>query len=88
MSRSLLLMLKDKGLSVSAIVSSLNVHRQSVCDSLNCQSNGSRRVRLYIASVIGRPPSLLFLALPLNVKILDDFEFMNNLLSSERVLPL
>ncbi len=84
MSRSLLLILKDKGLSVSAIASSLNVNRQSVYNSLNCKSNGSRRVRLFVSSVIGRPPSLLFSALSPKVKMLDDFEFMNAQQSSKK----
>jgi hypothetical protein len=79
MSCSILLILKDKGFRVSTISSHLKVHRQSVYDSLNCKPNGSRRIRLFISSVIGRPPSVLFSALPEKLKMLDDFEFMNSI---------
>lgn len=77
MTKSLLFILKDKSITVSSICRKLNVKPQAVYQTLNCQSNSSRRIRLYISSLIGRPPSLLFPALPPNVKILDDFEFMN-----------
>lgn len=88
LSVSVLFLLKDKGFTVVDISRSLKVNRQQVYKAIKCLPNSSRRIRLYIASVIGRPPSLLFLALPLNVKILDDFEFMINLESEKRVLPL
>jgi hypothetical protein len=70
-------MLKDKGFSVSSISSQLNVHRQSVYDSLNCKPNSSRRIRLFISSVIGRPPSLLFSDLPERIRFIDDIEYRN-----------
>lgn len=78
MSCSIFSMLKHKGLTVPDISSRLNVHRQSVYDSLNCKPNGSRRIRLYVSKVIGIPPSLLFSNLPPKVKLLDDFDFMNS----------
>ena len=75
-------LLKDKGFSVSDVSSFLDVHRQQVYKALKCSPHSSRRVRLHISSLIGRPPSLLFPDLPQNVKIIDDFQFMNSLMSS------
>ena len=83
MSRSVVCLLKEKGFSVFSISSELNVHRQSVYDSLNCKLNGSRRIRLFISSVVGRPPSLLFPDLPDRIKFIDDIEFMNSQKSSK-----
>ncbi len=76
-------LLKDKGFSVVDVSSTLNVNRQQVYKAINCFPNSSRRVRLHIASLIGRPPSLLFQSLPAKVKILDDYEFMNSIQSSK-----
>lgn len=76
MSRShILTLLKSNGKTVSSVARSLNVHVQTVYDSIH--RVGVRRVRLEISFIIGRPPSLLFPDLPPKTKMLDDFEFMN-----------
>jgi hypothetical protein len=84
MTQSLLHILSAKSVTVISISKKLGVKRQAVYQTLNCQTNSSRRIRLHIASIIGRPPSLLFHALPEKVKILDDFEFMNSQQSSKK----
>ena len=83
MSQSLLHILSAKSVTVISISRKLGVKRQAVYQTLNCQSNSSRRIRLYIASIIGRPPSLLFHSLPDKIKVVDDFEFMNAQQSSK-----
>lgn len=70
-------LLKSKGYKVVDISSALNVTPRAVYHCIRCLPNSSRRIRLYISSIVGRPPSLLFSALPDKVKILDDYEFMN-----------
>jgi hypothetical protein len=70
-------LLKSKGKTPSIIAKKFNVHVQSVYESMD--GKGSRRIRLEISSIIGRPPSLLFQSLPDKTKIVDDFEFMNQL---------
>ncbi len=80
MSLSLLELLHDKGFTVSAISKHFNVSTRAVYYSINSHRTGSRRIRLFISSVIGRPPSLLFPDLPQKVKIIDDFEFMTSAL--------
>lgn len=82
MTQSLLHILSAKSVTVISISRKLGVKRQAVYQTLNCQSNSSRRIRLYIASIIGRPPSVLFSALPPKVKMIDDFEFMNSISKS------
>jgi hypothetical protein len=79
MSLSLLELLQDKGFTVSSISKRFNVSQRAVYYSINSHPTGSRRIRLFISSVVGRPPSLLFPDLPQNVKIVDDFQFMNSL---------
>lgn len=76
MSLSLLELIQDKGFTVSAISKRFNVSQRAVYYSINSHPTGSRRIRLFISSVIGRPPSLLFSDLPEQTKIVDDFEFM------------
>lgn len=73
-----LILLKDKGFTVSGVAKSLSVNRQQIYKAIHCSPHSSRRVRLYISSLVGRPPSLLFIDLPDTVKIVDDFEFMNS----------
>jgi hypothetical protein len=81
MSRShILSLLKDKGKTVSFIARKFNVHVQSVYESLD--GKGSRRIRVEISLLVGRPPSLLFPNTPQKIKIVDDYEFMNALNSS------
>lgn len=78
MSLSLLELLNDKGFTVSDISQRFNVSRRAVYYSINAHPTGSRRIRLFISSIVGRPPSLLFPNLPQSVKIIDDFQFMNS----------
>ena len=82
MSLSLLELLQDKGFTVSNISKRFNVSQRAVYYSINSHPTGSRRIRLFISSVVGRPPSLLFPDLPQNVKIIDDFQFMNSISKS------
>lgn len=79
MSLSLLELLNDKGFTVTDISQRFNVSRRAVYYSINSHPTGSRRIRLFISSIVGRPPSLLFPDLPQSVKIIDDFQFMNSL---------
>lgn len=77
MSRShILSLLKNKGKTVSFIAKKLDVHVQSVYESID--GKGSRRIRVEISSIIGRPPSLLFPNTSQKTKIVDDYEFMNS----------
>lgn len=76
MSLSLLELLHDKGFTVSSISKRFNVSPRAVYYSINSHPTGSRRVRLFISSILERPPSLLFSDLPEKTKIIDDFEFM------------
>jgi lambda repressor-like predicted transcriptional regulator len=73
MSTDLLLSLRQRGKTVGAIASNLNVHRQCVYDAL--KGRGSRRCRVAIALVIGVPPSHLFPQLSFDAKAYDDCDY-------------
>lgn len=73
MSNDLILSLRSKGKTVGSIARQLNVHKQCVYDSL--KGKGVRRIRVYIASVVGVPPSSLFSSLSQKAKLIDDCDF-------------
>ena len=73
MSNDLILSLRSKGKTVGCIARTLNVHRQCVYDSI--KGKGIRRIRVYIAQIVGVPPSSLFSNLTYQAKAVDDADF-------------
>ena len=82
MSLSVLERLIDSGYSVVDISKRFNVSRQAVYYSISSHPTGSRKIRLFVSSVLSTPPSLLFPDLPADVKLVDDSLFMTSLVAS------
>ncbi len=82
MSLSVLDRLIQSGHSVVDISQRFNVSPRSVYYSISCHPTGSRKIRLFVSSLLSTPPSLLFSDLPVDVKLVDDSLFMSSLVAS------
>ena len=82
LSLSVLERLAQSGYSVVDISNRFNVSRQSVYYSISCHPTGSRKIRLFISSILSIPPSVLFPDLSADVKLVDDSLFMSSLVAS------